>query len=34
MGETEYDENGAPLTIRRGLPNGSYGLDPVELFLV
>ena len=34
MGETEFDETGAPLTIRRGLPNGSYGLDPVELFLV
>ncbi len=34
MGETELDEAGAPLTIKRGLPNGSYGLDPVELFLV
>ena len=33
LGETEQDEQGAPLTIKRGLPMGAYGLDPVELFL-
>ena len=31
--EIEQDEHGAPLTIKRGLPMGAYGLDPVELFL-
>jgi HD-GYP domain-containing protein (c-di-GMP phosphodiesterase class II) len=33
LGEIEQDEQGAPLTIKRGLPMGAYGLDPVELFL-
>lgn len=33
LGEIEQDERGAPLTIKRGLPMGAYGLDPVELFL-
>lgn len=34
LGEVERDEQGEPLTIKRGLPAGAYGLDPVELFLV
>jgi HD-GYP domain-containing protein (c-di-GMP phosphodiesterase class II) len=34
LGEVERDEQGVPLTIKRGLPAGAYGLDPVELFLV
>ena len=29
----ELDDDGAPLRIKRGLPSGAYGLDPVELFL-
>ncbi len=27
------DENGALLTVRRGLPEGAHGLDPADLFL-
>ena len=34
LGEVDRDERGTPLTIKRGLPAGAYGLDPVELFLV
>lgn len=34
LGKVERDDQGVALTIRRGLPNGSFGLDPVELFLV
>jgi HD-GYP domain-containing protein (c-di-GMP phosphodiesterase class II) len=33
LARVESDEDGAPLAIRRGLPSGMYGLDPVELFL-
>lgn len=33
LARIEQDEEGAPLVIRRGLPSGMYGLDPVELFL-
>jgi HD-GYP domain-containing protein (c-di-GMP phosphodiesterase class II) len=34
LGEVELDEQGSPLVVKRGLPIGAYGLDPVELFLV
>ena len=34
LGEVELDEQGFPLVVKRGLPIGAYGLDPVELFLV
>jgi HD-GYP domain-containing protein (c-di-GMP phosphodiesterase class II) len=33
LARVETDDDGAPLAIRRGLPSGMYGLDPVELFL-
>lgn len=33
LAKIEHDDDGAPLVIRRGLPSGMYGLDPVELFL-
>lgn len=33
LARVEADDDGAPLAIRRGLPSGMYGLDPVELFL-
>jgi HD-GYP domain-containing protein (c-di-GMP phosphodiesterase class II) len=33
LGEVELDEQGFPLVVKRGLPIGAYGLDPVELFL-
>jgi len=33
LGEVEFDEHGSPLVVKRGLPIGAYGLDPVELFL-
>lgn len=29
----EYDERGRPLHVKCGLPAGSYGIDPQELFL-
>jgi HD-GYP domain-containing protein (c-di-GMP phosphodiesterase class II) len=34
LGEVELDEQGSPRVVKRGLPIGAYGLDPVELFLV
>ena len=33
MSMVENDESGRLLTIRRGLPEGSHGIDPSELFL-
>jgi len=33
LANVELDALGGPLVIRRGLPSGTYGLDPVELFL-
>ncbi|MBS0193077.1 MAG: DUF3391 domain-containing protein [Proteobacteria bacterium] len=33
MSVVESDANGRLLTIRRGLPEGSHGIDPSELFL-
>lgn len=33
LGDDQLDGQGAPLAIRRGLPMGAFGLDPVELFL-
>ena len=29
----EYDAQGRPLNVKCGLPAGSYGIDPQELFL-
>jgi hypothetical protein len=33
LGKVDRGEDGLPLTIKRGLPNGAFGLDPIELFL-
>ncbi|MBS0456330.1 MAG: DUF3391 domain-containing protein [Proteobacteria bacterium] len=33
MSQIEADAQGRLLTIRRGLPEGSHGIDPAELFL-
>ena len=33
LARVDQDDDGSPLAIRRGLPSGMYGLDPVELFL-
>lgn len=33
LGEVDHDDQGQPLMVKRGLPTGAYGLDPVELFL-
>ena len=33
LSQVDQDDPAQRLTIRQGLPNGSYGLDAVELFL-
>lgn len=33
LARVETDARGEPLTVRAGLPLGSYGLDPAQLFL-
>lgn len=33
LAEVAHDDNGVALTIKRGLPMGSFGLDSAELFL-
>lgn len=33
LSQQDDDDSACRLTIRQGLPNGAYGLDPVELFL-
>ncbi len=29
----DHDDQGAPLTVKHGLPVGAFGIDPKELFL-